>query len=143
MIPRVQAQPHARLVSTKLVVAKLATHQAPRIKNAPQVSGKLFEAIVPRMTSPIAWIGRTLWIEPSQPGNRSAGKFSGENIRMKTTRIWLAMLATIGGTTDAKAYPTEVAVKATSITAGTTSGLTCRSRSEEHTSELQSRQYLV
>ena len=62
----------ARRVRTRLVVAKLATHQAPRSRNAPQVIGKLFEARVPRMTSPMAWIGRTLWIAASQPGSTSA-----------------------------------------------------------------------
>src|ERR1035437_4999984 len=97
MIPSVSAQAHPRLVSTKLVVAKLATHQPPRIKNAPQVSGKLFEAIVPRMPSPIAWIGRTLWIDASQPGNRSAGEVSGGDNRRKNTTSWLGGVGTLGG----------------------------------------------
>jgi len=43
----------------------------------------------------MAWIGRTLWIAASQPGSRSAGS-EGENMRMKTTSTWLAILATIG-----------------------------------------------
>ena len=55
--------------------------------------GYALASVVPPMVANIA----------SQPGNRSDGKLSGENMKMNTTRIWLAMLASIGGNTEANA----------------------------------------
>ena len=61
-------EPQPRLVITTPVTANVVTHQAPRSRNEPAVSGKVLDARVPRITLPIAWIGSTLWTAASQPG---------------------------------------------------------------------------
>jgi len=63
-----------------LVPAKIAGgHHAPSSRNAPTVIGKVFEASVPRMTSPSPGSAGRCGSSTSQPGSRSAGKLSGEN----------------------------------------------------------------
>ena len=63
--------PQPRRLRAMNAIAKPTRHHAPRSTDEPLESPNAVDASVPRMTSPIAWIGRTAWIAPSQSGSLS------------------------------------------------------------------------